>query len=60
MTANSGRRGHHAKRFYQTDFSIYLLGLPKSRLLFFNWLLLAVLTGTILGLSMRAIGDLIF
>jgi hypothetical protein len=60
MAAKSGGHRHHANYFNQTDLSIYMLGLPKSRSRLRNWIVLAVLMGTVLALAMLALGDLIF
>jgi len=60
MAGKSAGHRHHANHFSQTDLSIYMLGLPKSRSRLRNWIVLAVLMGTVLGLAMLALGDLIF
>jgi hypothetical protein len=60
MTAKSAGRRRHANHFGQTDLSIYMLGLPKSRPRLWNWIVLAVVMGTVLGFAMLVLGDLRF
>jgi hypothetical protein len=60
MVAKSGGHRHRANRFSQTDLSIHMLGLPKSRPRLRKWIVLAVFMGTVLGLAMLALGDWIF
>jgi hypothetical protein len=60
MTEKSGGHRHHANHFGQTDFSVYMQGLPKSRARLRYWIVLAVLMGTVLGLAMLLVGNSIF
>jgi hypothetical protein len=58
--AQETRRRRHASHFDQPDLSVHMLGVPKSRPQFRTWLLLAILTGTVLALALVLAGNLIF
>jgi hypothetical protein len=58
--AQETRRRRHASYFDQADPSAHMLGVPKSRPRFRTWLLLAILTGTVLALALVLAGNLIF
>jgi hypothetical protein len=60
MTTKSGGHRHHANHFGQSDQSVYMLGLPKSRPRLRAWIMLAVLMGVVLGVAMLVVGDFIF
>lgn len=54
------RHREHANYFDQSDISMHMLGMPKSRPQFRTWLLLAILTGTVLALALVLVGNMIF
>ncbi|HXN98074.1 MAG TPA: hypothetical protein VN881_03315 [Candidatus Acidoferrales bacterium] len=58
--AHESRHRHHADYFDQPDVSIHMLGMPKSRPQLRTWLLLAILTGTVLALALVLVGNFIF
>jgi hypothetical protein len=60
--ANEIRHRHHhrADYFDQSDVSMHMLGMPKSRPQLRTWLLLAILTGTAFALALVVLGNLIF
>ena len=61
--AHQLRHRHHAdyaEYFDQPDVSMHMLGMPKSRPQLRTWLLLAILSGTVLALALCLIGNLIF
>jgi hypothetical protein len=58
--AQEPRRRRHVNYFDQPDLSVHMLGVPKSRPQFRTWLLLAILTGTVLALALVLAGNLIF
>jgi hypothetical protein len=60
MMARSTRRGHHANHFDPSDFSVYMVGLARSRPTLRGWIVLAVLTGTILAFAVFVLGNSIF
>jgi len=45
---------------FPPDLSQHMLGLPTSRPRFLTWFLFAVIAGTLLALSVVAVGNLIF
>ena len=53
-------RSDYVDYFDQPDVSMHMLGMPKSRPQLRTWLLLAILTGTVLALALCLVGNLIF
>jgi hypothetical protein len=58
--AHETRHRHHANYFDQSELPMHMLGMPRSRPQLRTWLLLAILTGTVLALAVVVIGNLIF
>ncbi len=56
------RPGHrqHADFFGQADPSVHMLGFPKSHPRLGTWLVLAILSATVLGLAVVMLENLIF
>jgi hypothetical protein len=51
------KRGDDRRYLHQTDPSIYMLGLPKSRPRLGNWGIVAILAGTLLALAIIGFGN---
>lgn len=58
--AHESRHRHQASYSDQSDVSMHMLGMPKSRPHLRTWLLLAILSGTVLALALCLIGNMIF
>jgi hypothetical protein len=59
-SASPTRRRGHAGHFDQTDPSVYMLGLPKSRSIHWNWFVFALLTAAALAIGLVALVNLMF
>jgi hypothetical protein len=59
-SASPTRRRDHAAHSDQTDPSVYMLGLPKSRSIRWNWFIFALLTATVLAIGLVVLGNLVF
>jgi hypothetical protein len=57
--AHESRHRHEASYFDQSDVSMHMLGMPKARPQLRTWLLLAILTGTVLALALVLLGNMI-